>query len=215
MGIPILRGSLYNASYRLEYYVFEIIGGWAHFPFGPRGSSMSRGWFVISQLLLEVIPQPFACPINLISSLPASSAFKHSGPRVLTKSLMSCSFWAWIAFSASFCVSLRSRKSPLTNAQTSLLHIARLPATVLQSLYRAVRPRGGPSGKRLYEREDRDRVDRLDLEPVAHFVCLGVAPLFVLLLSPFFLRGIERLSARVVVGSVLAVLAVYLIAALK
>jgi drug/metabolite transporter, DME family len=41
----------------------------------------------------------------------------------------------------------------------------------------------------------------------------GVSPIFVLLLSFLFLRGIERLTARVVVGTVLIVLGVYLITA--
>jgi uncharacterized membrane protein len=40
---------------------------------------------------------------------------------------------------------------------------------------------------------------------------IGAAPIFVLLLSPLFLRGVERLNARVVVGTVLIVLGVYLI----
>jgi drug/metabolite transporter (DMT)-like permease len=40
-----------------------------------------------------------------------------------------------------------------------------------------------------------------------------VSPIFVLLLSFLFLRGIERLTARVVVGTVLIVLGVYLITA--
>lgn len=40
------------------------------------------------------------------------------------------------------------------------------------------------------------------------------APIFVLLLSPLFLRGVEVLTTRVVVGTVLIVLGVYLITAL-
>jgi uncharacterized membrane protein len=43
---------------------------------------------------------------------------------------------------------------------------------------------------------------------------LGTAPIFVLLLSFAFLRGLERLSGRVVLGTVLIVLGVYLITAL-
>lgn len=39
----------------------------------------------------------------------------------------------------------------------------------------------------------------------------GVSPIFVLLLSWLFLRGIERLTARVVTGTLLVVLGVYLI----
>ena len=42
----------------------------------------------------------------------------------------------------------------------------------------------------------------------------GSSPIFVLLLSLLFLRGIERLSARIVIGTVLIVLGVYLITAL-
>ena len=42
----------------------------------------------------------------------------------------------------------------------------------------------------------------------------GTAPIFVLFLSFFFLRGIEALSARVVLGTLLIVLGVYLITAL-
>jgi uncharacterized membrane protein len=42
----------------------------------------------------------------------------------------------------------------------------------------------------------------------------GTAPIFVLLLSFFFLRGIDTLSVRVVAGTVLIVLGVYLITAL-
>jgi uncharacterized membrane protein len=41
----------------------------------------------------------------------------------------------------------------------------------------------------------------------------GVAPLFVLPLSFFFLRGIDRLSGRVVLGTALVVLGVYLVTA--
>ena len=40
------------------------------------------------------------------------------------------------------------------------------------------------------------------------------SPIFVLLLSPFLLRGVEVLTARVIVGTVLIVLGVYLITAL-
>jgi len=43
----------------------------------------------------------------------------------------------------------------------------------------------------------------------------GVAPIFVLLLSPLFLRGLETLSARVILGTVLIVLGVCLITALS
>ena len=43
----------------------------------------------------------------------------------------------------------------------------------------------------------------------------GAAPIFVLFLSFFFLRGIETLSARVVLGTLLIVLGVYLITALS
>jgi uncharacterized membrane protein len=43
----------------------------------------------------------------------------------------------------------------------------------------------------------------------------GVAPGFVLLLSAVFLRGVERLSGRVVAGTLLIVLGVYLITALS
>lgn len=39
----------------------------------------------------------------------------------------------------------------------------------------------------------------------------GVSPIFMLLLSWLFLRGIERLTARVVVGTLLVVLGVYLV----
>lgn len=42
----------------------------------------------------------------------------------------------------------------------------------------------------------------------------GSAPLFVLLMTFLFLRGVERLTARVVAGTVLIVLGVYLITAL-
>jgi uncharacterized membrane protein len=42
----------------------------------------------------------------------------------------------------------------------------------------------------------------------------GTAPIFVLFLAPFFLRDVESLSVRVVVGTVLIVLGVYLITAL-
>jgi transporter family protein len=42
----------------------------------------------------------------------------------------------------------------------------------------------------------------------------AASPLFVLLLAPFFLKGVEVLTARVVVGTVLIVLGVYLITAL-
>jgi len=41
----------------------------------------------------------------------------------------------------------------------------------------------------------------------------GTSPIFTLLLSFFFLRGIERLSGRVVAGTVLIVLGIYLLAA--
>jgi uncharacterized membrane protein len=43
----------------------------------------------------------------------------------------------------------------------------------------------------------------------------GTAPIFVLALAPFFLRGVERLTARVVVGTLLIVFGVYLITALS
>jgi uncharacterized membrane protein len=43
----------------------------------------------------------------------------------------------------------------------------------------------------------------------------GVAPIFVLLLSALFLRGIEVVSARIVAGTVLIVLGVYCITALS
>ena len=42
----------------------------------------------------------------------------------------------------------------------------------------------------------------------------GTAPIFVLFLSFFFLRGVEALSGRVVLGTLLIVLGVYLITAL-
>src|SRR6266849_6190920 len=42
----------------------------------------------------------------------------------------------------------------------------------------------------------------------------GTAPIFVLFLAPFFLRNVETLRVRVVVGTVLIVLGVYLITAL-
>jgi drug/metabolite transporter (DMT)-like permease len=42
----------------------------------------------------------------------------------------------------------------------------------------------------------------------------ATAPIFVLLLAPFFLRGVEVLTARVIVGTVLIVIGVYLITAL-
>jgi len=42
----------------------------------------------------------------------------------------------------------------------------------------------------------------------------GTAPIFVLFLAPFFLRDVETLRVRVVVGTVLIVLGVYLITAL-
>ena len=42
----------------------------------------------------------------------------------------------------------------------------------------------------------------------------GTAPIFVLAMSPFFLRGLERPGLRVVAGTVLIVLGVYLITAL-
>src|SRR2546425_654582 len=43
----------------------------------------------------------------------------------------------------------------------------------------------------------------------------GTAPIFVLFLSFFFLRGVETLSARLVLGTLLIVLGVYLITALS
>src|SRR5205085_6397433 len=43
----------------------------------------------------------------------------------------------------------------------------------------------------------------------------AAAPIFVLLLSPFLLRGVEVLTTRVVVGTVLIVVGVYLITALS
>ena len=42
----------------------------------------------------------------------------------------------------------------------------------------------------------------------------GTSPIFTLLLSFFFLRGIERLTGRVVAGTVLIVLGIYLLTAL-
>lgn len=42
----------------------------------------------------------------------------------------------------------------------------------------------------------------------------STSPIFVLVLSPFLLRGVERVTARIVVGTVLIVLGVYLITAL-
>jgi uncharacterized membrane protein len=42
-----------------------------------------------------------------------------------------------------------------------------------------------------------------------------ISPIFVVLLSFFFLRGLEILNARLVAGSVLIVLGVYLIVAFK
>jgi len=43
----------------------------------------------------------------------------------------------------------------------------------------------------------------------------SVSPIFVLVLSLFFLRGIELLNARIVVGTLLIVAGVYLITALR
>jgi len=43
----------------------------------------------------------------------------------------------------------------------------------------------------------------------------GTAPIFVLFLSFFFLRGVETLSRRLVLGTLLIVLGVYLITALS
>jgi uncharacterized membrane protein len=43
---------------------------------------------------------------------------------------------------------------------------------------------------------------------------IATSPLFVLLLTPFFLKGVEVLTTRVVVGTVLIVIGVYLITAL-
>jgi drug/metabolite transporter, DME family len=43
----------------------------------------------------------------------------------------------------------------------------------------------------------------------------GTAPLFVLVLAPFFLRNVERLTARVVAGTLLIVFGVYLITLLS
>jgi drug/metabolite transporter, DME family len=42
----------------------------------------------------------------------------------------------------------------------------------------------------------------------------STAPIFVLVMSFFFLRGVERVSGRVVLGTLLMVLGVYLITAL-
>ena len=42
----------------------------------------------------------------------------------------------------------------------------------------------------------------------------STAPIFVLLLSPLLLRGMERVTVRIVLGTVLIVLGVYLITAL-
>src|SRR5436309_3176969 len=46
-------------------------------------------------------------------------------------------------------------------------------------------------------------------------IVLGTTPIFVLFLSFFFLRGVETLSARLVLGTLLIVLGVYLITALS
>jgi len=55
----------------------------------------------------------------------------------------------------------------------------------------------------------------LDLGTVSVVAPLaGTAPIFVLLMSFFFLRGVERLTARVVLGTLFIVLGVYLITAL-
>ncbi|PYM74750.1 MAG: hypothetical protein DME03_12900 [Candidatus Rokuibacteriota bacterium] len=43
----------------------------------------------------------------------------------------------------------------------------------------------------------------------------GTAPIFVLVLAPFFLRDVERLTTRVVMGTLLIVFGVYLITALS
>jgi drug/metabolite transporter (DMT)-like permease len=43
----------------------------------------------------------------------------------------------------------------------------------------------------------------------------GTAPIFVLVLAPFFLRDVEPLTARVVGGTLLIVLGVYLITLLS
>ena len=43
----------------------------------------------------------------------------------------------------------------------------------------------------------------------------GTAPIFVLFLSFFFLRGVETLSPRLILGTLLIVLGVYLITALS
>ena len=42
----------------------------------------------------------------------------------------------------------------------------------------------------------------------------ATTPIFVLLLSPFFLKGVEVLTARVVAGALLIFLGVYIITAL-
>ena len=42
----------------------------------------------------------------------------------------------------------------------------------------------------------------------------GTSPIFTLALSFFFLRGVERLTGRVVAGTVLIVLGIYLLTAL-
>jgi uncharacterized membrane protein len=42
----------------------------------------------------------------------------------------------------------------------------------------------------------------------------STSPIFVLLLSPLLLRGVERVTVRIVLGTVLIVLGVYLITAL-
>ena len=42
----------------------------------------------------------------------------------------------------------------------------------------------------------------------------STSPIFVLLLSPLLLRGVERVTGRIVAGTVLIVLGVYLITAL-
>ena len=42
----------------------------------------------------------------------------------------------------------------------------------------------------------------------------AASPLFVLLLTPFFLRGVEVLTPRVIAGTILIVAGVYLITAL-
>jgi uncharacterized membrane protein len=43
----------------------------------------------------------------------------------------------------------------------------------------------------------------------------SVSPIFVLVFSFFFLRGIELLNARIVLGTLLIVVGVYLITALR